>query len=137
MQLQIPNTGKYLVPGDIIRIGRFSDIDFEVQYGWYTWGGNRPFMGWSLRNLATGDVKPIQSIDLIDVYMISHAPTPASETVTLYRYAPATVYRLGQLLYYTIGQVYQAARDFTSCDTEEPESADFAADIAAGNLIEL
>lgn len=137
MQLQIPNNNMYLVPGDIIRIGRFSEVDFEVQYGWYTWGGNRPVCGWSLRNIETGDVKPLQSIDLIDAYMISHAPTPASETVTLYRYAPATVYRLGQLLYYTVGTVYQAALDFTSSSSEETEEANLAADIAAGYLVQL
>ena len=137
MQLQVPNTSIYLVPGDIIRIGRFSEVDFEVQYGWYTWGGNRPFMGWSLRNIETGDVKPLQSIDLIDMYMISHAPTPEADTVTLQKYKSATVYRLGQLLYFSIGDVYQASQDFTSCSTEETEAENLAEDISAGNLIKL
>lgn len=79
----IPNTNIELHEGDVIRIGRFSMIEWVVQYGWYKWGGNRPVYGWSLRNKATDDVKPMQDIDLIDVYFVSYANGTSSESDTI------------------------------------------------------
>ena len=112
-------------------------MDLEVQYGWYTWGGNRPVCGWSFRNLATGDIKPLQSIDLVDIYMVSYAPASDADTVTLSRYTSGSTYRLGQLLYFTIGTVYQASKDFTSSNTESSDAENLAADISAGNLVKV
>lgn len=73
--IKIPNTDINIHEGDVIRIGRFQMITWTVQYGWYKWGGNRPVCGWSLRNNLTDDVKPLQDIDLIDVYFVSYAET--------------------------------------------------------------
>lgn len=69
--LPVPNTELVLHDGDIIRIGRFSNEEWIVQYGWYSWGGNRPVCGWSMRSNLTDVVKPIQDIDLIDVYCVT------------------------------------------------------------------
>lgn len=73
--LTIPNTGIELHEGDVIRIGRFLMTEWIVQYGWYKWSGNRPVCGWSLRSKRTDDVKPLQDIDLVDVYFVSYAST--------------------------------------------------------------
>ena len=132
MVLNVPDTNIELHPGDIIRIGRFSEINYEVQYGWYTWGGNRPVCGWSLRDISTGDVKPLQNIDLTDMYMISHAPTPASESVVVQEYATSCVYTAGQLVRVTDGSgvaVYIAADSFVASDIET--------DVRDGNLYQI
>lgn len=73
--ITIPNTQIELHEDDVIRLGRFSMIEWIVQYGWYKWGGNRAVCGWSLRNRCTDDVKPLQDIDLVDVYFVSYAST--------------------------------------------------------------
>lgn len=132
MVLNVPNTNIDLHPGDIIRIGRFSEVDYEVQYGWYTWGGNRPVCGWSLRDISTGDVKPLQSIDLTDVYMISHAPTPSSESVIVQEYTPLCTYTTGQLVRVTDPSgvsVYIAARSFVASDISD--------DVQNGNIFQI
>ena len=137
MTLHVPNSNIDLYPGDVIRIERFSMTSWIVQYGWYTWGGDRPVCGWSLRDTKTGNVKPLQETDLIDIYLVSHAPASDSETVTLTKYHSSTVYRLGQLLYFTIGTVYQAAEDFTSSGEYETDAENLAADISAGKLVTI
>lgn len=71
MQLDIPNTNDSLYPGNIVKLGRFSDGMWIVSYGWYTWGGNRPVCGWYLTNTDCADiVKPIQLPDLYDIILI-------------------------------------------------------------------
>ena len=134
MTLHVLGSNIDLYPGDIIRIGRFELVSWIVQYGWYTWGGNRPVCGWSLRDTSTGDVKPLQETDLIDIYLVSHAPASESETVVLTKYHSATVYTVGQLLYFTIGTIYQAAEDFTSCSDHEDDADNLASDLNAGYL---
>jgi hypothetical protein len=73
MELVIPEYDITIHPGDIIKIGRFDRISWLVGYGWYSWGGNRPVCGWSLRSKRTDDVKPLLDIDLVDVYFVSYA----------------------------------------------------------------
>lgn len=137
MVLNVPNTNIDLHPGDIIRIGRFSNVDLEVQYGWYTWGGNRPVCGWSLRNLATGDVKPIQSIDLIDMYLITHGPESTTDPNSPARYSSGTSYKRSQLLYLTFGELWQATRDFIACDEYSSEQRNFDTDAEDGNIVRI
>jgi len=67
--LYIPNCSKCIHPGDTVRLHRFEGEDWIVGYGWYTFGGNRPFCGWFLSN-KTGQVKPLQLPDLDDIYVI-------------------------------------------------------------------
>jgi len=71
MCLQHPNTDICLFPDYKVKLGRFSQDRWIVKYGWYSWGGNREVCGWYLideNDMAI--VKPLQSADLIDIYII-------------------------------------------------------------------
>ena len=63
--------GRCLTPGCIVKIGRFSSIRWIVQFGWFSFAGNRAICGWYLINAdAPTDVRPLQQIDLDDIYFI-------------------------------------------------------------------
>lgn len=69
--LEMPGTKSILRPGYTVRLGRFSDTNWIVAYGWYTWGGNRPVCGWYLISAdPRKEVKPLQLPDLDDIYVI-------------------------------------------------------------------
>lgn len=68
--LNIPNSREYLYTGDIVRLGRFNTQEWEVKFGWYSFGGNRPVCGWFLESDGGRSVKPIQLPDLDDIYVI-------------------------------------------------------------------
>ena len=70
MELVIPEYNITVVPGSVIKIGRFNRESWVVGYGWYSWGGNRPVCGWYLTNILTQAVKPLQYTDLEDIYII-------------------------------------------------------------------
>lgn len=70
MILQFPNNPEHLQPGDVIRLGRFSNDDWTVEYGWYSYGGNRPVCGWYLTCDANKIIKPLQLPDLDDIVVI-------------------------------------------------------------------
>ena len=71
MRLYVPNGDFYLEPGNRIKLERFEIVCWEVCFGWYSWGGNRPVCGWYLVNLPKKDiVKPIQLPDLDDIYLV-------------------------------------------------------------------
>ena len=72
ISLEIPNTNRSLTPGDRVRLGRFESTIWTVCYGWFSFGGNRPFYGWYLSKDEGLTVKPIQLPDLDDIYMIEH-----------------------------------------------------------------
>ncbi len=72
MFLQLPDSTDCIKPGDVIKLGRFSSDEWTVQFGWYEFGGNRAVCGWYLSKDGGLTVKPIQQIDLYDIYMISH-----------------------------------------------------------------
>lgn len=71
ISLQIPGSDRQLHPGDIVKLGRFSTEPWVVGFGWFSFGGNRPFCGWYLTS-ATSEarVKPLQLPDLDDIYLI-------------------------------------------------------------------
>lgn len=69
--LNIPNSREIIKPGNIVRLGRFSDSDWVVNYGWYEFGGNRPVCGWYLTKDGGVTTKPLQLPDLDDIYVIS------------------------------------------------------------------
>lgn len=69
VELQIPDEDLYLIPGDKVKLNRFSDKFWTVGYGWFSFGGNRPFCGWYLTS-EDNEVKPLQLNDLDDIYMI-------------------------------------------------------------------
>ena len=63
--------GIILSPGDTVRIGRMSEIEWTVNYGWYTYGGNRPQCGWFLKNKCIPNmIKPLHLTDVYDIYML-------------------------------------------------------------------
>lgn len=72
MKLQVPNTNVFLCPGDFVKIERFDDVLWEVDHGWFSFGGNRPWCGWYLKANINDEYveKPIQLTDLEDVYVV-------------------------------------------------------------------
>lgn len=73
--LQVPNSYKRIYPGTVVQLTRFNTTRFKVMYGWYSWGGNRPVCGWYLqREDNKEEIKPLQSTDLYDIYIIESGP---------------------------------------------------------------
>lgn len=70
--LNIPNSKEIIKPGNIVRLGRFSNDDWAVHYGWYEFGGNRPVCGWYLTKDGGLATKPLQLPDLDDIYLINY-----------------------------------------------------------------
>lgn len=71
LTLSAPGTELELIPGQIVRLGRFNTKEWTVRYGWYTYGGNRPVCGWYLTCDADHTTKPLQLTDLDDIYFVS------------------------------------------------------------------
>lgn len=71
-ELEVPGTDMKLVPGCIVKLGRFESTRWIVGYGWFSYGGNRPFCGWFLTKEGSTQVKPLQINDLSDIYMIEN-----------------------------------------------------------------
>lgn len=60
-----------LEPGCVLKLGRFESTSWRLQFGWYSWGGNRPMCGWYLVNTTDPKLlKPLQFADLNDVYLV-------------------------------------------------------------------
>ena len=72
MELRIPEYDIVIVPGTILKIGRFNRESWIVGYDWYSWGGNRAVCGWYLTNAMTKEVKPLYYTDLEDAYLIEN-----------------------------------------------------------------
>lgn len=73
ISLPIPNSNRILRPRDKVRLGRFSSETWIVGYGWFTFGGNRPFCGWYLVSADnSAQIKPLQLPDLDDIYLIQY-----------------------------------------------------------------
>lgn len=69
--LNIPNTSTYLHTNDIVKLSRFDNEEWVVKFGWFSFGGNRPWCGWYLESTDSADiVKPLQLTDLDDIYVI-------------------------------------------------------------------
>lgn len=67
--LKDPNSDRVLYPGDIINLSRFDMTSWKVNYGWYEYGGNRPFCGWYLTNLNNlSEIELFLLNDFDDVY---------------------------------------------------------------------
>ena len=72
MCLPIPNTHTTLHPGNKVRLGRFDSIIWTVQYGWFSFDGNRSICCWYLTsNQSEIPSKPLNLTDLDDIYMIT------------------------------------------------------------------
>ena len=70
-RLQIPNTDIYLFPGCKVKIGRFSAESWTIHFGWFSFGGNRPFCGWYMISDDNPEcIRPVQLPDLTDIYLI-------------------------------------------------------------------
>lgn len=71
LTLPVPGTNLCIRPGNIVKLGRFETTRWLVSHGWYTWGGNRPFCGWYMKNIDNdNEIKPLQLNDLDDIYII-------------------------------------------------------------------
>ena len=70
MELIIPDTDITLHPGNRIKLGRFSKDIWTVQFGWFSFDGNRSMCGWFLTDRKSAKVKPLLDVDLYDCYMV-------------------------------------------------------------------
>ena len=68
--LNVPNTSMVIESGNHVKLNRFATQEWIVQYGWFSFGGNRPFCGWYLITPDGEHVKPLQLTDLDDIYII-------------------------------------------------------------------
>ena len=69
--LNIPNSHEVIRPGYTVKLGRFSNDEWLVCFGWYEFGGNRPVCGWYLVKDGGLTTKPLQLPDLDDIYLVS------------------------------------------------------------------
>lgn len=73
LHVEIPETGQILCPGTRIKLHRFETTVWLVQYGWYSYGGNREMLGWFLVNINDpANIKPLFRTDLYDCYAIDY-----------------------------------------------------------------
>lgn len=71
ISIELPNLHLHLRPGCKLKLGRFESATWQLQFGWYIWGGNRPTCGWYLLLVADPKViKPLQLPDLQDIYLV-------------------------------------------------------------------
>ena len=72
LELHIPHTNLCVRPGDVVKLGRFDTVEWEVNHGWFSFGGNRAWCGWYLKSVVDGEYveKPVQLTDLDDVYVV-------------------------------------------------------------------
>ena len=70
VKLNIPGTNQYIFQGCKVKLGRFHSQLWEVGLGWFDFDDNRPFWGFYLSNIQTGQVKPLLKTDLVDIYVI-------------------------------------------------------------------
>ena len=70
-RIKLNHSGQYIMPGSVVKLGRFEMESWRVDHGWYSWGGNRPVCGWYLQNMEDkSKLKPLQLPDLDDIYLI-------------------------------------------------------------------
>lgn len=73
LRVDVPHLDMSLAPGCRVRLGRFETTVWVVSYGWYSWGGNRPQLGWFLADESNpSSVKPLQLPDLDDIYFVEY-----------------------------------------------------------------
>ena len=73
LRVDVPHLNMSLVPGCHVKLGRFETTVWVVSYGWYSWGGNRPQLGWFLADESNpSTVKPLQLPDLDDIYFVEY-----------------------------------------------------------------
>lgn len=71
IKIDVPEYGLTIRPGCDIKLGRFETEVWTVCYGWYKFAGNREIFGFYLSNkLNPSDVRPLQKIDLDDIYFV-------------------------------------------------------------------
>lgn len=69
--LSIPDKSMCIFPKDVIVLNRFTTERWEVNYGWFSYEGNRKICGWYLLSLDDNSrIKPIQQTDLYDIYIL-------------------------------------------------------------------
>lgn len=68
--LDVPSHNMSINSGDMIKVSRFSDINWIVSYGWYTYA-NTTICGWYLMRCdAPGTIKPLEASDFDDIVIV-------------------------------------------------------------------
>ena len=70
MQLALPEQNICIYPGCRIKIHRFDGDMWTVNYGWFSFDGNREMCGWYMVRCSDATIKPIFKCDLCDCYLI-------------------------------------------------------------------
>lgn len=70
IMLDVPQLHICLCPGLKVKLHRFDNRFWIVNYGWFDFDGNREICGWYLSDIQTGEVKPLLRTDLDDIYVI-------------------------------------------------------------------
>lgn len=69
--LEIPGSHTKIRPGNRVKLGRFDNTVWIVQFGWYSYAGNREICGWYLVKQDDPSVrKPFSKPDLDDCYFV-------------------------------------------------------------------
>lgn len=72
IELAVPGTCICLKPGCKLKIHRFDSDIWTVNFGWFSFDGNREICGWYMVRLSDAEIKPIFKCDLNDCYLIQN-----------------------------------------------------------------
>jgi len=70
--IQIPETDSVIRPGCKVKLGRFETDTWTVCHGWHQVNGNRPICGWHLIRVSDSEIRSLQKVDLVDIYVIEN-----------------------------------------------------------------
>lgn len=132
IHMHIPDTDIYIYVGDVCTVPNLGSGNYTAWYGWYTPENSHPVYGWFFLNEAGTEVYPIKFKYFDGLQVVEHHDPSGGMGVMPYESGAS--YQKGQLIYLTTGEIYQAEDDFTAADTGDT-AADFAFDIASGNLV--
>lgn len=66
-----PENEKQYPCGCVLKLNRFKDIVWKLNYGWFTYSKNHLICGWYLVDKAdTNNIKPFQLNDFDDIYLV-------------------------------------------------------------------
>ena len=132
IHINVPNTNTYIYVGDVCKIPAIGDGNFTAAYGDYTPSNERnsmPVYGWFFIG-PDGKTYSIKKEYFNGIQVTGHSSSSGGAT----EYEPGASYSRGDIVWNTIGVLYQAATDFTACSTGDTYD-DFMTDVDSGNLV--
>lgn len=141
-ELYIPCCCKGLPIGSIVMLERFEDTKWVLENGWYAYEGQR-YNGWYFSSIPDFKVIPVQEEDLENLTIISvhddnchcHCGCEEDEIKCVVKYQENTTYIKGQIVWLSIGNLYQVVKSFTSSSSEDTAKENLQKDIDSGYLV--